>query len=877
MKKLSKNGFEKYSFQKQVISILLILLIAFSAVGVALADAPTFDSIGDQIFNEAELNTLSIAPSDVDGDALTLTLTEDSYDSEDSSYRESRDFSYFIDAGDYSSAVQWTPDYADVGDHIFTYTVTDDTGESTSETFTITVISQYVIDLENLELEFAAISSEVEGLVINFNDAIEDDDSEDLEEIYGELEDIIAGFSSFLEEVDDLVHNIDEANDDGELSNEITEDIETGIDDLMLDFTDLLELVETMSDYIESYVGNSIPEFVVMEEMEFLFMEDVAGEAPLLIHDSDADETFTLTGEETSYSSTSSSLDLSDPSVLAMRTSDGLYEAMIYWTPTNDDVGYHYVTITAEDSYGNEITVSVLLYVDGVDDPLEVAAIADQTVSVDVVTGEVETFTYDVEATDEDATSITYNLMSIVSRFSDVVPLRPEPINPIEIDSDGVITWVPDVSEVGVTFTVMVDVYSHPSISHQEFDIEVIADAMPTISGLDSSYSANEGEELTFTFTSTEADGEALSFEITEESFSGTYASSSNIESEAVFASAGSDSYTVTWTPTNDAVGTVTASITVTDESGSSATSDSFTITVADSTTAPNIDAIADQNVAIGDTLDLTITASDPDGGSVALSMSGDLPSDAIFTDNGDGTASLVWTTATGDDADYDVTITAIDSDSESSTATFTVTAGEGTPLSEWEQAIADLQAEFDEIEEEFEDDDLEDEYEDAVDDDDESDIEDAEDDLLDIIDQLEDLLDDLEDVRDDVNEAEEDDDISKSTESDLEDDLDDLEEDINDLIDEIEDILGIESNNGTSATGYLEATSTGDSVDDDRSSNGLEVEVTTFQDEDDGSTATVENTSSFDEIRPLLWLAGGIAIAFALLIFALSMLVTRK
>ena len=100
MKKLSKNGFEKYSFQKQVISILLILLIAFSAVGVALADAPTFDSIGDQIFNEAELNTLSIAPSDVDGDALTLTLTEDSYDSEDSSYRESRDFSYFIDAGD---------------------------------------------------------------------------------------------------------------------------------------------------------------------------------------------------------------------------------------------------------------------------------------------------------------------------------------------------------------------------------------------------------------------------------------------------------------------------------------------------------------------------------------------------------------------------------------------------------------------------------------------------------------------------------------------------------------------------------------------------------------------------------------------------------
>jgi hypothetical protein len=862
---------------RQILSILLILLIAFSAVGVALADAPEFDTIGDQTFNEAELNTLSIAPSDADGDTLTITLIEDSYTSEDSSYSESDDFEYIVDAGDYSSALQWTPDYADVGDHTFTYTVTDDTGEETSETFTITVISQYVVALEEFTEEYDELIDEFDDIVDDYQDAIADS-PEDLEEIGVRIDAIVGDLGELFINLLSLNYDLDDANDDEEISDDLTAELESQIEDLIQDIISTLEELEEMQAYIESYQNNVLPIFVPLDGMEFIFNEDTAGIAVLLIEDSDAGESYTLSGVEDSFTSESSSLDLTDSDILQMLESEAFYEANIYWTPTNDDVGYHYLTITATDGYGNEVSVSVVLNVIGENDFPQIPAIADQTVSVDSTTGTVEVFTYDLAATDEDSESLTYVVSATLDPSAADPTALPTPINDFEVDADGVLTWTPDLSESGLTFNVIVTVMDFEGgMDTAEFDIQVIENAIPVISTLDSTYSATEGEEFTLTFTATEADGESLTFEINEDSFSGTYASSSNIESEATFTDNSDDTYTLAWTPTNDAVGTITASITATDDSGSQTVSDQFTITVADVNSAPVIDTIADQTVDTGDTLDLTIIATDGDGDSITLSMSGDLPSDATFTDNTDGTATLTWTTVAGDDEEYDVTITATDSEGESSTEEFIVTVGEGSPLSAWEQAIQDLQDEFDEIESNYHDDDLEDEYEDAVDSGDEDDIERATEDLEDVLDDLENLLEDVEDLRDDINEAEDDDDISKDTEDDLEADLDDLEDDINDLIDEIEDILGIESDDSESAE-LLEATSTGQSTDSDSTlDNDVDVEVTTFEVDDDGSTATVESTSSFDEIRPLLWLSAGIVIAFALLIFAISMLVTKK
>ncbi|MEM7221259.1 MAG: GDSL-type esterase/lipase family protein [Pseudomonadota bacterium] len=60
----------------------------------------------------------------------------------------------------------------------------------------------------------------------------------------------------------------------------------------------------------------------------------------------------------------------------------------------------------------------------------------------------------------------------------------------------------------------------------------------------------------------------------------------------------------------------------------------------------PEIDPVADQTITAGETLQFTVTASDPDMGPAALTFTATstLPGDPdVLTDNGDGTASVEW------------------------------------------------------------------------------------------------------------------------------------------------------------------------------------------------------------------------------------------
>ncbi len=72
---------------------------------------------------------------------------------------------------------------------------------------------------------------------------------------------------------------------------------------------------------------------------------------------------------------------------------------------------------------------------------------------------------------------------------------------------------------------------------------------------------------------------------------------------------------------------------------------------------------IANQTVAIGDTLEIPIVATDPEGATIELSVqigqSTLLPSWATLTDNGDGTGSLSVAPQPGDRDDYLITVTA--------------------------------------------------------------------------------------------------------------------------------------------------------------------------------------------------------------------------
>lgn len=86
----------------------------------------------------------------------------------------------------------------------------------------------------------------------------------------------------------------------------------------------------------------------------------------------------------------------------------------------------------------------------------------------------------------------------------------------------------------------------------------------------------------------------------------------------------------------------------------------------------PEIQPLVDRTVELGETLTYEIGASDPLGLPVHLS-SQTAPSQADFTDHGNGSASLVWTPGPGDEGDWSVTIQATNA-ALAATASATIT-----------------------------------------------------------------------------------------------------------------------------------------------------------------------------------------------------------
>ena len=121
------------------------------------------------------------------------------------------------------------------------------------------------------------------------------------------------------------------------------------------------------------------------------------------------------------------------------------------------------------------------------------------------------------------------------------------------------------------------------------------------------------------------------------------------------------------------AAGTYTASLVVTDDQNQSSESVETIITVAAPNTAPTLAAIDDQTVAEEETTTVSLTATDDESDALTFSAT-DLPSFAVLTDNGDGTASVSISPLAGDAGTYaDIAITVSDGQQDD-TETFTLT-----------------------------------------------------------------------------------------------------------------------------------------------------------------------------------------------------------
>ena len=105
----------------------------------------------------------------------------------------------------------------------------------------------------------------------------------------------------------------------------------------------------------------------------------------------------------------------------------------------------------------------------------------------------------------------------------------------------------------------------------------------------------------------------------------------------------------------------------------------SFTLTVAGASTAPAITSARSATFTIGTQGSFTVTTTGSPVPSVNASSSPALPSGVTFTDNGNGTATLAGTPASGSSGSYTLTLTASNGVSPDANQTFTLTVGAAT------------------------------------------------------------------------------------------------------------------------------------------------------------------------------------------------------
>lgn len=304
------------------------------------------------------------------------------------------------------------------------------------------------------------------------------------------------------------------------------------------------------------------------------------------------------------------------PSGMTINASTGA----IAFTPDNDDVGSHPVTVRASDTGGLFTDESFSLVVSNINDAPVITSSAPTTVE------EESTYTYTVEATDADGDSLTYSAQTLPGWLTFSTSTR-------------VLSGVPDDAEVGSHPVLLRVVDGNGGVANDSFTIVVSQknDApvfvAPTPTG---TVTGSEGSPLTFTVAATDAEGDTLTYTAT-----GLPAGATLNASTGAFA----------WTPDFNAAGSISITLRVSD--GSLTTTQPLTLSVSNTDRAPTISAPASASGDEGQAIAFGVTASDPDGDSTTLSLLS-APTSATF----DG-ATFSWVPSFDDSGTVDVTFRA--------------------------------------------------------------------------------------------------------------------------------------------------------------------------------------------------------------------------
>ena len=153
---------------------------------------------------------------------------------------------------------------------------------------------------------------------------------------------------------------------------------------------------------------------------------------------------------------------------------------------------------------------------------------------------------------------------------------------------------------------------------------------------------------------------------------------SGSLPSPVTFKDNGNGTATLAGTPATGTAGTYPITITANNGVGTAATQ-SFTLTVAAGGTAPKITSANSTAFTVGTAGTFTVTTTGSP--TPALSESGSLPSPVTFKDNGNGTATISGSPATGTAGTYTITITASNGVGTAATQTFTLTVNQSPSI----------------------------------------------------------------------------------------------------------------------------------------------------------------------------------------------------
>ncbi len=304
-------------------------------------------------------------------------------------------------------------------------------------------------------------------------------------------------------------------------------------------------------------------------------------------------------------------------------------QASVSWVPTADEVGDYGVTfVVTNTGNGNPALVAsdqqtIHLVVRTSNQAPVLQNPGNQTVA------EGQPLTVTLAATDPDGDSLTYSVANA-------------PPGSTFDPQHGILTWTPNLFEAGTYPSVVFGASDGNQTVFQTITVHVTnTDQPPTLLPV-GNQSGREGAPVAFTLAATDPDNDSVTF--------------SALTTLPAHAQLDSSSGQFTWTPDYTQAGTYMLTFAATDPSGLSNTKN-VTIQIANVDRPPTIQVV-DHSVLVGEQLQFTVTASDPDVGDVLTFSATGLPAGAAFSAT---TGVFTWTPAAGQSGDYPVVFSVSD------------------------------------------------------------------------------------------------------------------------------------------------------------------------------------------------------------------------